>query len=292
MPNRYFQTFPIINYANNQAVDITKRVVIQEKVLNNPYIYYPYEIQNNERADQLSYNYYEDSYSSWIVYLSNKILDPYYEWYLQDREFEEFIVKKYQKIEYATNKVSYYVNDWVDKENISVSTYDSLTPSMQKYWQSQYDVAGNISSYTRKQVDWKKNTNRVVSYQVSNTSFINDELCVVILDSSNTSTVAAGQVTASSNGSLFLQHIVGAYNGTINLGSCYVYGIESGVNTAITNTNITVVNNIPAEEEVYWKSVSYLDYEIEKNEYNKSLTILDRNNYDLIYENLKTSMAE
>jgi hypothetical protein len=287
MTSKYFQTFPIINYSNNQVVDITKRVVVQEKVIKNPYVYYPYEITDNERADQLSNSYYEDPYKSWIIYLSNKITDPYYEWYLQYNEFEEFVKTKYGSMDNAINKISYYANDWVSSEDISVSAYDALTASQQNYWEPLYSVSGSISSYTRKKIDWKRNTNRIVSYQVSNTSFINDELCHVVFGSNT----AAGQVVAANNGTLYLQHVIGNYDGPYVSGS-YVYGLESGVNTSITSTINVVSTNIPAEEQVYWKEVSYFTYETERNEYFKSLTILDKAYSDITYENLRTLMAE
>jgi len=96
--DRYFDKFPIISYANNQVVDITKRVAMLEKVSRNPYAFYPYDIVGDERADQLSSRYYEDSYKSWLLYITNKITDPYYEWYLTEREFLEFLEKKYGSI--------------------------------------------------------------------------------------------------------------------------------------------------------------------------------------------------
>lgn len=91
--DRYFDKFPVINYSNNTIVDITKRVALLDKVSRNPYVFYPYDIVSDERADQLSSRYYEDSYKSWLLYLSNKITDPYYEWYLTEKEFLEFIEK-------------------------------------------------------------------------------------------------------------------------------------------------------------------------------------------------------
>lgn len=287
MTSKYFQTFPVINYSNNQVVDITRRVAVQEKILTNPYIYYPYEITDNERADQFSNSYYEDPYLSWLVYLSNKITDPYYEWYMQNNEFEEFLIKKYGSIENSVNKIYYYINDWVSSEDISVSAFDALSGSQQNYWEPLYDVRGQISGYTRKKVDWKRNTNRIVSYQVSNTSFITNELCQVVFGSNT----AAGQVVAANNGTLFLQHVIGNYNGPY-VGGSYVYGLESGVNTSITATINVVSTNIPTDEQIYWKEVSYFDYETERNEYFKSLTVIDKAYSDISYENLRTLMAE
>ena len=68
--DKYFNNFPIITYNSKPAVDITKRVVMLNYALKNPYLFYPYEIIANERPDQFSNRYYEDQYKSWILYLS------------------------------------------------------------------------------------------------------------------------------------------------------------------------------------------------------------------------------
>ena len=61
MPERYFEKFPVITYSNNQVVDITKRVTLLDRVSESPYVFYPYDISNAERADHFSHRYYEDS---------------------------------------------------------------------------------------------------------------------------------------------------------------------------------------------------------------------------------------
>jgi hypothetical protein len=65
-------------------------------------------------------------------------------------------------------------------------------------------------------------------------------------------------------------------------GASYIYGRESTVNTAFgiysNGTYIPsriVSENLDPSEEAYWKSVSYYDYENEKNEYNKTIRVLD-----------------
>ena len=95
MSERYFDKFPIITYANNQARDITERVVFTDNTLKNPYVFYPYTIETYERPDQFANRYYDDSFYSWLLYLSNSVVDPYYEWYLQEEELSELIQKKY-----------------------------------------------------------------------------------------------------------------------------------------------------------------------------------------------------
>lgn len=271
--DKYFDKFPTISYNNTQIIDITKRVGIIEKDYNNPYIYFPYEIKNNERADNVSYEIYQDQFKSWVLYLSNKITDPYYEWYLTDLEFSNFLESKYGSLVNAYEKIMFYRNDWINSEDINISRFDALTPKLKNYWQPNY-INTTISSYTRKKIDWSVNTNRIVRYTVSNTNFITNEQCKIVFDNRN---IGQGQILNTANNKIYIQHTSGVTvsNSTVLItGSSYIYGNESKINTAFTNSSL-VVENLAPEEEVYWKPITYFDYETERNEYNKTLKIMD-----------------
>ena len=283
MVQRYFDAFPIISYANNQAVDITKRAMITDSLNNNPYVYYPYDIDAFERPDQISNEYYSDPYKSWIIYLTNDIVDPYYEWYMNQEEFTDHIKLKYGTIENATDKVMKYRNNYGTDDGISVSRFNSLSSALVKYWSPVYNNSNKIISYARKQIDWVVNTNKILSYSVANTSFINNEIVDIVFSNSNK---GKGQIASVSNNTIFVQHVSGVYNTSSDVtisGTSYIYGRESNVNTHFTTATL-VASNISAEEESYWTSVSYYDFENEKNEYNKSVRLLD-NRYSTTFSN-------
>jgi len=290
MPERYFEKFPVITYSNNQVVDITKRAVLLQKVSTNPYVFYPYDIADGERADQFSARYYEDALRSWQLYITNKIIDPYYGWYLVDDEFSEFIEKKYGTYVNAIEKVKYYKNNWEMQPELNVSGYNSLPGSLKGYWEPVYGVGTNIISYKRKETDLTLNTNRIVSYNVSSgNNYIVDEICDIVFD--NTS-VGRGQVTQTTNTQISIQHVSGTYttNDTVAItGSSYVYGRESQSNTQLLSVS-SISNNFLAEQEVYWSAVSYYAYEETKNEFNKSIRILDSSLSQQMSDELKQLM--
>lgn len=272
--DRYFDKFPIINYSNNTVVDITRRVSITNLTYSNPFVFYPYDLTVYERPDQFSSRYYQDSYKSWLVYLSNKIVDPYYEWYLQDNEFYENLENKYGSVYNAQTKIKFYRHNWEQAENISVSYFNALVGPVKKYWIPVYDERGNVLSYERIKKDWIHNTNKIFSYSVSNTAFIENEICDIVFDLEN---VGKGQVVKVSNTEVYLQHLSGTYetSDTVSIEvDSYIYGTESNVNTVFTSAT-SVANNILPEEEIYWKAVTYFEYENEKNEYNKTIRVMD-----------------
>jgi hypothetical protein len=290
--DRYFDKFPVITYANNQVVDITRRVTLLDKVSKNPYVFYPYDIASNERADQFSSRYYQDSFKSWILYLSNNINDPYYEWYLSEKEFLDFIEMKYGSIFNAQQKIKYYRNNWENQENLSVSGYNALSNGMKKYWNPNYGIGSSILSYSRRDIDWTTTTNKIISYTVANTSFIKDEIVNIYLDGNS---LGKGQIAkAVANNLIYVQHVSGFFQESDSLqinSNGYIYGTESNVNTAVTEAT-TIVSNIEEDELNYWKAYTYYDYELEKNEFNKSIRIIDSNYAETAVNNLTELLGE
>jgi hypothetical protein len=282
MVQRYFEKFPTVQYGNTTMVDITARVVVLENVSSNPYAFYPYELDVYERPDQFSYRYYKDPYQSWLIYLSNKIVDPYYEWYLSDREFNDFIVKKYGDVYTAQTKIKNYRNDWVNEEPISASLYNALPAYMKDYWEPILGAGNKIISYSRKKIDWTVNTNKIMTYTVANSNFIEDEVVNIVYD---INTTGKGQVLSTTNNTIYVQHVSGTYDITPS-GSSYIYGDESTVNTVFTSVTCTA-NNIREEEQSYWTAVTYFDYENIKNEYNKTIRVLDNRYNGVAINDLK-----
>lgn len=206
MVERYFEKFPTITYGNTQVKDITERVIFTNNTLKNPYVFYPYTISQHERADQFAFRYYEDPYLSWLLYITNNVTDPYYEWYLDQDEFREFIAKKYGSIELAQSKIKYYRSNWENGDTMSISEYDALPAQLYRFWEPQYGVNGNVVSYARKKEDTIINTNNLRAYTVSNTNFIKDEVCYINFDTFNQ---GRGQVVYANNNLLILQHTSG-----------------------------------------------------------------------------------
>jgi hypothetical protein len=236
----------------------------------------------HERPDQFSYRYYKDPYQSWLIYLANKIVDPYYEWYLSDTEFIDYIEKKYGSLYTAQTKIKNYKNNWIGVENISSSYYNSLPAAMKDYWEPILGSGNKIVSYSRKQKDWTVNTNKIMSYTVSNTNFTEDEIVNIVY---NANTVGQGQILSISTNTVFVQHVSGEYDNSPG-GSSYIYGNESSTNTIFTSVTC-VANNINQEEQAYWTAVTYFDFETFKNEYNKSIRVLDNRYNGIAINDLK-----
>jgi hypothetical protein len=273
---RYFEKFEQIQYANTAVRNITQRTVFLNTVYNNPALYYPYDIRDGERPDMIADRYYGDQYMSWILYLSNKVVDPYHDWYVDQTTFEEFIVKKYGSLANAMTKIKHYRNNWYSDTSPTITStiYESLDPALRKFYESvpiNDVVVSNPREYTRKREDWTIRTNAVARYATANgAGFTATEIVDVVFGPSSQ---GIGQVAFANTTTVTLENLSGVVTtGTIT-GSSYMKGRESQTNTAFT-TAVSVANNIPAAETGYWSPVTFYDYETEINERNKSILVL------------------
>lgn len=273
---RYFEKFKTVSYANTSAKDITQRTTFVNSVYNDPLLYYPYDVAQSERPDSIAGRYYGDEYMAWLLYLSNKVIDPYYDWYLDQSTFNEFVAKKYGSLARAMNRTKYYRNNWYNDSTptISAAAYEALSPGQAKYYEPvpiDGQVVGLPREYTRRQVDWALATNSIASYSVANgAAFSLDEVVDVVFDANQR---GVGQVAAANSSVVTLQHLSGVVTtGTIGAGS-YLYGRDSRANSAFTAATL-VASSVPADETSFWSPVNYYEYENELNERNKSILVL------------------
>ena len=118
-----------------------------------------------------------------------------------------------------------------------------------------------------------------------------DEICTINFDGTHT---GKGQISATDSNTIFIQHTSGDVltSNTVTISNTsFIYGTESGVNTVFTSANL-VVSNLRAEEESYWTPVTYFDYENEKNEFNKTILVLDPKFTQTTVQNLTDLMKE
>lgn len=132
---KYFQAFPKTSYLNKTVTNITLRVVIDKLAKVDKSLFHPYTIKDGERPDIVSSNYYGDPYYIWLIFLTNNIIDPYYDWPLDDVSFKQFIIKKYGSVSAAMQQiVSYQKTYGSNTLTLSPDSYSILTIGEQSQW--------------------------------------------------------------------------------------------------------------------------------------------------------------
>lgn len=287
----YFEKFPIINYNNYNAVDIISNAKLVDRFLNNPYVYYPYELSNDQRPDVLSSQYYDDPYYSWLIYYGNKIVDPYHDWNLPDDDFLNYIRGKYGSVEIAQKKVAFYRTNWYsDDRQITPSVFDNtILPSQKKYWERKFNEdVGILLYYYRKPYDITVNTNRIVKYTTVNIgTFTSGDLVDIRRNSQNIGTAEILNVT---NNTVTFKNLY-LVEGDLQVGDI----LRHDTNTSITATLVSHINtriNIPIDEFSYWEPVSYFDYENELNTSKKTIKLIDNRLSLTLSEALSDAMSE
>ena len=97
----YFQKFPKLAYdisgnGNLKIVtDILRRVKIKSAIKDNLSLFDKYDVQNGDTPESIAYKVYGDAKYHWIIMLMNDITDRYYDWPLNDQDFETYVNEKY-----------------------------------------------------------------------------------------------------------------------------------------------------------------------------------------------------
>jgi len=125
---RYFKQFPDITYNDHQVKNILARVKLADILKGQRLTYFEYQLDDGDQPWIIADQYYDDPNRAWLVYLSNDIIDPLYEWYMDSYAFENYITKKYGSVSAAKAQLESY-REVVD----GVTTGVTFTADSYKY---------------------------------------------------------------------------------------------------------------------------------------------------------------
>jgi hypothetical protein len=245
--------------------------------------FYPYTIVDGERPDNIAANYYEDPRYSWLVYFSNNIIDPYYDWPLTTKEFDSFINSKYGTKKSASEKIVFWRDNWRDDDTIkSIAGYEALTKNLKKYFTPISGYNNNVTGYVRAESNRVVETNKIIELTLSSTS----GFAINNIVTQYTSGVLSGRaevVAVPSNTMLIIKNVIGSFTATAgNAGNLIS---TSSASSAITSL-YTTIDSIPVDEFAYWTPIDALSYETEINDSKRSIKLIDRAYIDQIEKEL------
>ena len=100
----YFSYFPKGVHTEQRVTDITRRVDFRKTAFADPYAFQPYQIKGDDRAEDIALYYYGDVAFTWLVWMSNRVIDPYYEWPMSNENFDRYFIKKYTTLSGETGQ--------------------------------------------------------------------------------------------------------------------------------------------------------------------------------------------
>ena len=98
--SKYFSYFPKTIYtldsSNADAVtSIVSRFAFESSFRNNTAVYYEYNIQDSDTPEIIANKFYGDSEKHWVVLMLNQIVDPQFDWPLDQRTIISYMNEKY-----------------------------------------------------------------------------------------------------------------------------------------------------------------------------------------------------
>jgi hypothetical protein len=129
MATEYFNNFPSINYKNKQLKNILLRAAIRPSTIQNEFVYMPLTLQEGERPDVVANDLYNNSFYDWVIRLTNDQIDPYYDWYLTQEQFERYLISKYGSLAGAIGTIVHYKNKTYPTVIINPYTYNNIEDS-------------------------------------------------------------------------------------------------------------------------------------------------------------------
>ena len=127
---KYFNNLPkILNYdpVKKDYMAMTNLMVrtnLIPEILNNPMLYYTYDIKDSDTPELIAYKYYGTVDRFWLVLYSNQIIDPQWDWPMTSKLFESYISDKYAAdANTASMDVLSYTNATIDHyEKVVINT--------------------------------------------------------------------------------------------------------------------------------------------------------------------------
>ena len=116
--SNYFNLIPNFDYVSRlpdakisdyiQVKNLFKRVLLREDIYSNLMYFTKYDIQGDDRPDNVAHRIYSDSTLDWLILLSNNITHIPTEWPLAQNDFDRFLLDKYGSYDNLYNGVHHH----------------------------------------------------------------------------------------------------------------------------------------------------------------------------------------
>ena len=114
----YFSEVPNLEYVSRlpdakisdyiTVKNFFKRGFLREDIFQNLTFFTKYQIQGNERPDNVAFEVYNDSTLDWLVLIANNIVNIQNEWPISNIDFDELMLEKYGSYDTLFNGIHHY----------------------------------------------------------------------------------------------------------------------------------------------------------------------------------------
>ena len=154
--SKYFNYFPKTFYKLNEnsndvdvVTNITSRFGFEQAFKNNSAVYYEYNIQDSDTPEIIANKFYGSSERHWAVLMVNDIVDPQFDWPLDQRTIISYMNEKYS----ANASVGQSGTNWAQANihsyyKVETRTSNSTGSELQTKLQIDANTYANVAATT------------------------------------------------------------------------------------------------------------------------------------------------
>jgi hypothetical protein len=105
---QYFSNIPLVDYRGVKLRDLMTNARIAREVLEQDIVFYPYTLQDGDIPTSVAFDYYGSVEFDWLVLLSNGMVDPVFDWYMSQDDFDSYIDANYGSSSVAQTFIHHY----------------------------------------------------------------------------------------------------------------------------------------------------------------------------------------
>jgi hypothetical protein len=75
--------------------DILRRVKLRASIKSGGMLFDKYDVKNGEKPEDVAFKWFGDSELHWVILMTNNVTDRYYDWPMNQVQFQEFLEDKY-----------------------------------------------------------------------------------------------------------------------------------------------------------------------------------------------------
>ena len=116
--SNYFSKVPDLEYVSRlpdsrigdyiKVKNLFKGVRLREDILQDLTVFEKYQIQGEDRPDNVAYNFYGDSKLDWLILKCNNIINIQSEWPMTQEDFDRYLLNKYETYDNLYNGIHHY----------------------------------------------------------------------------------------------------------------------------------------------------------------------------------------
>ena len=134
--SNYFKKIPDFEYVSRlpdakisdyiRVKNLFKKGYLKEDIFQDLTLFTKYQVQGNERPDNVAYKIYNDPSLDWIVLLSNNIINIQTEWPMDQYELDRYLLDKYESYE-KLNEIHHYETIEIKNSSGVIMVEEGLT---------------------------------------------------------------------------------------------------------------------------------------------------------------------